>query len=58
MARTVTLRNRKQTVQEINRVQEALVKTKSPSLKMQYTRHLKRLQKQLEEYDGYKAKGA
>lgn len=58
MARTVTLRNREQTVQEINRVQKALAKTKSSSLKMQYTRHLKRLQKELQEYDGYKAKGA
>lgn len=54
MARTTTLRNREQTVQEIDRVQRALQKTKSHSLKTQYARHLSRLQKELRDYDRFR----
>ena len=44
MARnTEPLRSREQLVAEIERVRKALDKTKSPHLKQQYTRHMKRI---------------
>lgn len=51
------LRNREQLVQEIERVRKALDKTKSPNLKQQYTRHLKRMQRELDDYDRFRAGG-
>lgn len=58
MARnTEPLRSREQLVTEIERVRKALDKTKSPYLKQQYTRHLKRMQKELNDYDRFRAGG-
>lgn len=58
MARnTEPLRNRGQLVQEIERVERALRKTRSPHLKQQYTRHLKRMQRELDDYDRFRAGG-
>ena len=47
------LRNREQLVQEIERVRNALDKTKSVYLKREYTRHLWRMQKELRDYDKF-----
>lgn len=56
MARnTEPLRSREQLVIEIERVRKALNKTKSPHLTQQYTRHLKRMQRELDDYDRFKA---
>lgn len=49
------LRNREQLVQEIERVKNALGKTKSVYLKREYTRHLRRMQKELRDYDRFRA---
>ena len=58
MARnTEPLRSREQLVAEIERVRKALDKTKSPHLKQQYTRHLKRMQRELDDYDRFRAGG-
>lgn len=58
MARnTEPLRSREQLVAEIERVRKALDKTKSPRLKQQYTRHMKRMQKELDDYDRFRAGG-
>ena len=51
------LRNREELMQEIERVRKALNKTKSPHLKQQYTRHLKRMQRELDDYDRFRAGG-
>ena len=56
MARnTEPLRSREQLVAEIERVRKALDKTKSPHLKQQYTRHMKRMQRELDDYDKFRA---
>ena len=58
MARnTEPLRSREQLANEIERVMKALDKTKSPHLKQQYTRHLKRMQRELNDYDRFRAGG-
>ena len=41
-------------IEEINRVKEALKKTESPYLKMDYQKNLKRLKKDLREYCYYR----
>lgn len=48
------LRSREQLVQEIDRVQKALEKTKSAYLKREYTRHLWKMQKELRDYDEFR----
>lgn len=58
MARnTEPLRSREQLVAEIERVRKALDKTKSPHLKQQYTRHMKRMQRELDDYDRFRSGG-
>ena len=49
------LRNREELVGEIERVRKALDKTKSVYLKKEYTRHLWRMQKELNDYDKFKS---
>ncbi len=44
--------NREQILQEIMRVKVAIVSSKSPKLKRDYTKYLYRLQRKLNSYEG------
>lgn len=48
---------REKHIAEMARLQEAIKKTKSAQLKQDYGRALKRMQRELEEYDRYRNQG-
>lgn len=47
------MRNKQETITEINRCKLSLEKTSSPTLRRDYGKHIKRLQAELKEYDYY-----
>lgn len=49
-------KQREKHIKEMQRLKEALIKTKSEYLKRDYTKALKRMEKDLKEYDKYKTK--
>lgn len=47
----MSLRNREELIKEIERVEEALNKTDSRKLRNDYTKHLRKLRRELDFYD-------